>query len=91
MTKSNPIPRGWTALVRDLTTTVLRDFGVEFLEMHAERGWLHVDVDDRHLGHAECHRLDRVVQGYVTPVADDLHVLRILPRAGSRRSAGGDL
>lgn len=63
---SKAFPHGWATLVRDLTTTALRDFDVEFLEMHADRGWLHVDVDDRHLGHTERHRLDRVVQGYVT-------------------------
>lgn len=66
MTKSNPIPRGWAALVRELTTTVLRDFDVEFLELHADRGWLHVDVDDTRLGSADRLRLGHLVQGFVT-------------------------
>lgn len=64
MTKG--FPCGWSSIARDLTTVVLRDFPVEFLEMHAERGWLHVDYDDRGLTPAERYRLERVLQGYVT-------------------------
>lgn len=64
---SSPIPRGWHALVRDLTDTVLRDHpGVTDITITADRGWLHVRYDDRVLDPAARLRLGRVVQGYVT-------------------------
>jgi hypothetical protein len=64
---SSSIPRGWNALVRDLTETVLRDYpDVTDMTMTADRGWLHVRCDESRLDPATRLRLVRVVQGYVT-------------------------
>jgi len=64
---SDAIPRGWRALVRDLTENVVRDYSaVTDLTMTADRGWLHVRYDDRVLDPAARLRLGRMVQGFVT-------------------------
>nr|CAD6612675.1 hypothetical protein RKHAN_02509 [Rhizobium sp. Khangiran2] len=64
---SDAIPKGWHALVRDLTETVFRDYpGVTDMTMTADRGWLHVRYDESRLDPATRLRLGRMVQGFVT-------------------------
>jgi hypothetical protein len=63
----NRLPLGWFDLVTDLRLALRRDYPtVTVTAMTADRGWLHVDVDDSHLGSAERVRLSRLVQGFVT-------------------------
>ena len=64
---NNKLPIGWLDLVTDLRLGLMRDFpNVAVNEMTADRGWLHVRVDDSSLDPTARLRLDRVVQGYVT-------------------------
>ena len=61
------IPIGWLDLVHDLRHALARDYPTAAVtDMTADRGWLHVAVDDSMLGHAERLRLGRLVQGFVT-------------------------
>ncbi|MBY5462102.1 hypothetical protein [Rhizobium leguminosarum] len=61
------LPIGWLDLVTDLRFELMRDYpGVAVTEMTADRGWLHVRVDDGGLDPAARYRLDRMLQGYVT-------------------------
>ena len=63
----NRIPLGWFDLITDLRLALRRDYPtVTVSAMTADRGWLHVDVDDSALGAAERVRLSRLIQGYVT-------------------------
>lgn len=61
------LPIGWFDLVHDLRDALNRDYpAVTVTAMTADRGWLHVDVDDSHLGPTERYALGRRIQGYVT-------------------------
>lgn len=61
------IPRGWLVLVSALHSVVEKTFpGVSVTELSADRGWLHVRLDDGALDPAARLKLDRIVQGYVT-------------------------
>lgn len=61
------IPMGWFDLVHDCRLAIMRDHpSVRVTEMTADRGWLHVRVDDSNLDPAARLRLHRVLQGYVT-------------------------
>ncbi|MDX1216274.1 hypothetical protein GOL99_12090 [Sinorhizobium medicae] len=67
MIENAPLPLGWLDLVTDLRLDLMRDFPtVAVVEMTADRGWLHVRLDDSGLNPADRLRLDRAVQGYVT-------------------------
>ncbi|RVH78104.1 hypothetical protein CN203_11450 [Sinorhizobium meliloti] len=67
MTDTAKLPLGWFDLVTDLRLALMRDYpDIAVTEMTADRGWLHVRVDDSDLEPAARLRLDRVVQGYVT-------------------------
>jgi len=64
---SDRFPLGWFDLVHDLRDALGRYHPtVTVTAMTADRGWLHVDVDDSTLGSAERVRLSRLVQGFVT-------------------------
>lgn len=66
-TMNSPMPIGWFSLGMDLRLAIMRDFSsVTVTEMTADRGWLHVCVDDSGLMPADRSRLHRLVQGYVT-------------------------
>lgn len=61
------LPLGWLDLVTDLRLAIRKDYpDVTVTEMTADRGWLHVRVDDSGLDPMARHHLDRLVQGYVT-------------------------
>lgn len=61
------LPLGWFDLVTDLRLALMRDYPtVPVAEMSADRGWLHVRVDDSSLDPTARLRLDRLVQGFVT-------------------------
>lgn len=61
------IPMGWFGLVHDCRLALMRDHpAVRVTAMTADRGWLHVAVDDSQLGPAEQAACGRLVQGYVT-------------------------
>lgn len=64
---SDRIPFGWFEVVHDLRHALSRDYpSVTVLAMTADRGWLHVVVDDSTLDPAQRYQLGRVVQGFVT-------------------------
>jgi len=61
------LPLGWLDLVHDLRDALRREYPtVTVTAMTADRGWLHVDVDDSHLDPVASYQLGRVVQGFVT-------------------------
>lgn len=61
------LPIGWFDLVTDLRLALMRDYPtVPVTGMSADRGWLHVRVDDSRLAPLDRLRLDRIVQGFVT-------------------------
>jgi hypothetical protein len=61
------IPMGWFDLVHDLRMDLHRAHpSAAVTAMTADRGWLHVAVDDSQLGPAEQAACGRLVQGYVT-------------------------
>ncbi|MDX0532943.1 hypothetical protein GOL26_28890 [Sinorhizobium medicae] len=61
------LPVGWFDLVHDLRETLGRENpSVTVTAMTADRGWLHVVVDDSHLGPDARYQLGRLVQGFVT-------------------------
>lgn len=61
------LPIGWLDLVTDLRLALMKDYpGIAVTEMTADRGWLHVRVDDSDLDPGARYLLDRLVQGYVT-------------------------
>lgn len=61
------LPIGWFDLITDLRLALMRDYPtVAVTELTADRGWLHVRVDDSGLDPSAHLRLDRLVQGYVT-------------------------
>jgi hypothetical protein len=61
------LPFGWFDLVHDLRLALRRDYPtVTVTAMTADRGWLHVDIDDSQLGPGQRYQLGRVVQGFVT-------------------------
>lgn len=61
------LPLGWFDLVHDLHLALHRDHpSAAVTEMTADRGWLHVAVDDSALGPAEQAACGRLVQGFVT-------------------------
>ncbi len=61
------IPTGWFDLVHDLRLALHSAHPTAAItEMTADRGWLHVDVDDSQLGSADRLRLGHLVQGFVT-------------------------
>lgn len=63
----NRLPFGWLDLVTDLRLALRREYPTVIVTaMTADRGWLHVDVDDSKLGSAERVRLSRRIQGFVT-------------------------
>lgn len=63
----NRLPIGWLDLVHDLREALRREYPtVTVIAMTADRGWLHVDVDDSHLGPGERYQLGRTIQGFVT-------------------------
>ncbi|GEC34027.1 hypothetical protein N181_23200 [Sinorhizobium fredii USDA 205] len=67
MTEHAPMPNGWFDLVTDLRLALMRDYpDVAVTAMTADRGWLHVRVDDSTLDPAARLRLDRILQGFVT-------------------------
>jgi hypothetical protein len=64
---TDKIPPGWLTLVAALRAAVDADFpDVAVTEITADRGWLHVRVDDSDLTPPQRLRLDRALQGYVT-------------------------
>jgi hypothetical protein len=67
MTEHAPLPIGWCGLVTDLRLRLQLDFPAGVVtEMHAERGWLHVAVDESKLDRRARMRLAGVVQGAVS-------------------------
>lgn len=61
------LPIGWLDLVTDLRLALIKAYpDVTVTEMTADRGWLYVRVDDSGMDPSERHRLDRMVQGFVT-------------------------
>ncbi|WP_112961719.1 hypothetical protein [Agrobacterium sp. lyk4-40-TYG-31] len=61
------LPFGWFDLVHDLRLTLSRDYpSVTVAALTADRGWLHVAVDDSTLDPEQRYKLGRVVQGFVT-------------------------
>ena len=64
---SDRIPLGWFDLAHDLRLALHRDYPtVTVTAMTADRGWLHVDIDDTTLGSEARYKLGRLVQGFVT-------------------------
>ncbi|RVL94715.1 hypothetical protein [Sinorhizobium meliloti] len=64
---SDRLPIGWFDLVTDLRLAFGRDYtSVTVTVMTADRGWLHVAVDDSDLGPDARYKLGRLVQGFVT-------------------------
>lgn len=64
---SDRIPLGWFDLVHDLRLTLGREYpSATVTAMTADRGWLHVEVDDSQLGPDARYKLGRLVQGFVT-------------------------
>ncbi|MEZ0003248.1 hypothetical protein [Sinorhizobium fredii] len=61
------LPIGWFDLVTDLRLMLMKEYPtVAITEMSAERGWLHVRVEDSGLDPVSRHRLNGLVQGFVT-------------------------
>lgn len=61
------IPLGWFDLVHDCRIALMRHHpSAAVTAMTADRGWLHVAVDDSQLGPADRYALGRLVQGFVT-------------------------
>ncbi|WP_117191001.1 hypothetical protein [Rhizobium terrae] len=61
------IPSGWSALVADLRSTLRRDYpDVRVNALTADRGWLHVDVDQTSIDPGTAYQLGRRIQGFVT-------------------------
>ncbi|ASP98409.1 hypothetical protein GOC53_27960 [Sinorhizobium medicae] len=61
------LPGGWSDLVHDLRDALGREYpSVTVTAMTADRGWLHVDVDDSKLGPDARYQLGRRIQGFVT-------------------------
>ncbi|MGE7368303.1 hypothetical protein ACQKKX_04430 [Neorhizobium sp. NPDC001467] len=61
------LPMGWFDLVHDLRIALMRHHPTAAVTaMTADRGWLHVAVDDSQLGPADRAALGRLVQGFVT-------------------------
>ncbi|UFS81521.1 MULTISPECIES: hypothetical protein [Rhizobium] len=61
------IPVGWLDLVTELRVMLELAYPtVTVSEMSADRGWLHVRVDDSALAPTGRQILDRRIQGYVT-------------------------
>ncbi len=64
---TNKIPAGWLDLVTELRVMLQVAYPkVTVTEMSADRGWLHVRVDDSALSTTGRLILDRRLQGYVT-------------------------
>ncbi len=62
-----PLPVGWIDLITDMHLALSNEYPtVAVTEMTADRGWLHVRVDDGGLDPAARLRMDRLVQGFVT-------------------------
>lgn len=61
------IPLGWFNLVHDCRLALMRHHpSAAVTAMTADRGWLHVAVDDSSLGIVDLAACGRLVQGYVT-------------------------
>lgn len=64
---SDRIPIGWFDLVHDGHNVLRCDYTKgRLIAMTADRGWLHIDVDDSALGLFDRCALGRLLQGYVT-------------------------
>ncbi len=64
---TDKLPIGWLDLVTELRLKLQSAYpSVTVTEMSADRGWLHVRLDDSSLDPAARLKLDRIVQGYVT-------------------------
>ena len=86
MTDSS-LPIGWLDLVHDLREALRREYPtVTVTTMTADRGWLHVDVDDSQLGPADRYALGRLVQGFVT---QSLHTCGCCGSAHARDRGNG--
>jgi hypothetical protein len=61
------LPIGWFDLVHDLRQALRREYpAATVTAMTADRGWLHVAVDDSQLGPGQRYQLSRLIQGFVT-------------------------
>lgn len=81
------LPLGWLDLVSDLRLALHREYpSVTVTAMTADRGWLHVDVDDSQLGPADRYALGRLVQGFVT---QSLHTCGCCGSAHARDRGNG--
>ncbi|MDR6663989.1 hypothetical protein [Rhizobium sp. 1399] len=64
---TDKLPIGWLDLVTELRMTLQMAYpNVAVTEMTADRGWLHVRVDDSSLTPTGRLILDRRIQGFVT-------------------------
>lgn len=67
MSENAPMPIGWFDLVTDLRLALRREYpSVTVTAMTADRGWLHIDIDDTTLGPDARYKLGRLIQGFVT-------------------------
>lgn len=67
MSENALMPIGWFDLVTDLRLALHLEYPtVTVTAMTSDRGWLHIDIDDRQLGPDARYKLGRLIQGFVT-------------------------